>query len=113
MTNYRGISLLSITAKIYNKILFNRIRDHVGPIFRRNQAGFRPDRSCAQQIHILKGIMEGFQDYQLPLTVTFIDFKKAFDSIDRKVMFAVLRHYGIPEAVVNVVSALYNTLNVQ
>ena len=52
--------------------------------------------------------MEGFQDCQFPLTVTFIDFKKAFDSINRKVMFAVLRHYGIPEVVVNAVSALYN-----
>ena len=29
--------------------------------------------------------MEGFQDHQLPLTITFIDFKKAFDSIDWKI----------------------------
>ena len=108
MTNYRGISLLSIAAKVYNKILFNRIRDHVDPILRSNQAGFRPGRSCAQQVHILRRIMEGFQDYQLPITITFIDFKKAFDSIDRRVMFAVLRHYGIPEAVVNAISTLYN-----
>ena len=47
MTNYRGISLLSIAAKVYNKILLNRIRDHVDPILRKNQAGFRPGRSCA------------------------------------------------------------------
>ena len=107
MTNYRGISLLSITAKVYNKILLNRIRDHVDPILRSNQAGFRSGRSCAQQIHILRRIMEGFQDYQLPLTVTFIDFK-AFDSINREVMFAVLRHYGIPEPLVNAIGALYN-----
>ena len=52
--------------------------------------------------------MRGFQDYHLPLTVTVIDFKKAFDSIDRKVVSAVLRHYGIPEAVVNAVGELYN-----
>lgn len=108
MTNYRGISLLSIAAKVYNKILLNRIRDQVDPTLRNNQAGFRPGRSCAQQIHILRRIMEGFQDYQLPLAVTFIDFKKAFDSINRKVMFSVLRHYGIPEAVVNAISVLYN-----
>ena len=107
MTNYRGISLLSITAKVYNKILLNRIRDHVDPILRSNQAGFRSGRSCAQQIHILR-IVEGFQDYQPPLTVTFIDFKKAFDSINRKVIFAVLRHYGIPEPLVNAIGALYN-----
>ena len=51
MTNYRGISLLSIAAKVYNKILLNRIRDEVDPILRKNQAGFRPGRSCAQKIH--------------------------------------------------------------
>ena len=107
MTNYRGISLLSIAAKVYNKILLNRIRDEVDPILRKNQAGFRPGRSCAQQIHILRRVLEGFRDYQLPVVVTFIDFKKAFDSINRKVMFAVLRHYGIPEAVVNAISMLY------
>ena len=67
MTNYRGVSLLSITARAYNKILLNRIRDHVDPILRSNQARFCSGRSCTQQIHILRRIMEGFQDYQLPL----------------------------------------------
>ena len=43
-----------------------------------------------------------------PLTVTFINFKKAFDSINREVMFAVLQHYGIPEPLVNSIGALYN-----
>ena len=108
MTNYRGISLLSIRAKVYNKILFNRIRDYVDPILRKNQAGFRPGRSCAQQIHILRRIMEDYQNYQMPLTITFIDFKKAFYSIDREVMFVVLRHYGIPVALVNAIIVLYS-----
>lgn len=77
MTDYRGISLMSIAAKVYNKILLNRIRPHVDPILRKNQAGFRPGRSCAQKIYILRRIMEGFKEYQLPLTVTFVDFKKS------------------------------------
>ena len=99
---------MSIAAKVYNKILLNRIRPHVDPLLRSNQAGFRPGRSCAQQIHILRRVMEGFNEYQLPLTVTFVDFKKAFDSINRSVMFAVLRHYGIPQTLVNAIQVLYS-----
>ena len=107
MTNYRGISLISIAAKVYNRILLDRIRPHVDPMLRNNQAGFRPGRSCAQQIHILRRIMEGFKEYQLPLIVTFVDFKKAFDSINRLMMFSILRHYGIPKTLVDAIQVLY------
>ena len=37
MTNYRGISLLSIAGIVYNKILLNRIRDEVDPILRKTR----------------------------------------------------------------------------
>ena len=51
--------------------------------------------------------MEGFKEYQLPLTVTFVNFKKAFDSINRSVMFSILRHYGIPQTLVDTIQVLY------
>ena len=98
---------MSIAAKVYDKILLNRIRPNLDPLLRKNQAGFRPGCSCTQQIHILRRIMEGFREQQLPLIVTFVDFKKAFDSINRSVMFSVLRHYGTPETLVNTIQVLY------
>ena len=102
---------MSIAAKVYNKLLLNRTRPHVDAILGKNQVGLRQGRSCAQQIHILRRIMEGFQEYQLPLTVTFVDFKKAFDSINRTVMFPVLRHYGIPNPIVNAIKVLYGNFS--
>ena len=51
--------------------------------------------------------MEGFREHQLPLIANFEDFKKAFDSINRSVMFSVLRHYGTPETLVNAIQVLY------
>ena len=69
-----GITLMSICAKVYKKILLNRIQSAVDPQLRRNQAGFRHGCSCTQ-----------------PLVVTFIDFRKAFISINHASMFAILR----------------------
>ena len=108
MTNYRGISLMSILAKVYNTVLLNRIRPTIDKLLRPNQAGFRQGRSCAQQIHILRRLFEGAKSRNIPLYVTFIDFKKAFDSINRVMMFAILRHYGIPEKIVNAIKTLYD-----
>ena len=44
-TNYRGITLMPIAAKIYNQLLLNRIRPQLESILRRNQNGFRQHRS--------------------------------------------------------------------
>ena len=52
--------------------------------------------------------MEGASSQDIPLFITFIDFMKAFDSIDREMMFAILRHYGIPEQIVSAIRVLYD-----
>jgi len=107
MTNYRGISLMSIWAKVYNRILLNRIRPVVDQILRNNQAGFRPGRSSTDQINALRRIIEGANRKDLALVLIFVDFKKAFDSINREMLFAILRFYGIPLQVVEAIKQLY------
>ena len=67
MSNYRGINLVSICAKVYNKILLNEIQIFVDPILGRNQTFYRHRSSCTQQIHTLRQIIKGLQAKQLPL----------------------------------------------
>ncbi len=93
---------------MYNKVLLNRLMPAIDERLRSNQAGFRKGRSCTQQVHILRRIFEGALSKQLPLFVTFVDFKKAFDSILRSMMFAILRHIGIPDKVVRAIKTLYD-----
>ena len=57
---------------------------------------------------MLRRIIEGACSEDIQLFITFIDFKKAFDSIDREMMFAILRHYGIPSKIVNAIRVLYD-----
>ena len=107
LTNYRGISVMSTGAKVYNKVLLNRIRPMVEPKLRVNQAGFRPGRGTIEMIGALRRLMEGATARQLELVVTFVDFRKAFDSVIRRMMFAILRHYGVPERLLNAIASLY------
>ena len=93
---------MSISAKIYNKLILNRIYDEVNEKLKMNQAGFRRNMSCGgEQISPpLRRITENGMrlKHPLPLITTFIDFEKAGDSIKSNpdVMWKILRFYGIP-----------------
>lgn len=108
MTNYRGISLMSIAAKLYNKMLLERLRPLVDEVMRRNQAGFRRGRSTVDQICALRRIFEGVKHKKIPLVATFVDFKKAFDSVNRARLFEILSLYGIPDKLIDAIKKLYD-----
>ena len=106
-SNYRGITLTSIAAKIYNKLLLNRIQPEIEKILRKNQNGFRKGRSTTGQILTLRRLIEGIKAHNLEATILFVDFSKAFDSIDRSKLEEILNAYGIPAEVVQAIMMLY------
>ena len=105
--NYRGISLICIIAKIYNRLILNRIRSVIDVKLRINQNGFRSKRTTVAQILTLRRIIEGVKANNLPAVLTFIDFKKAFDSIHRGKMMQILRAYGIPPNLLRAIERMY------
>ena len=107
-TNYRGISLLPIAAKIYNKLILNRLRPTLEPILRKNQNGFRPGRSTLGQILTLRRIIEEITLCNKTAALIFVDFSKAFDSVNREKMFDILRLYGIPTKIIDAIKVLYS-----
>ena len=76
-------------------MLLKRIRPEIDPILRNNQNCFRTNRSTTGQILTIRRILEGIKSKNLPLTLLFIDFSKAFDTINRKKMKEILLNYGI------------------
>lgn len=56
--NWRGITLLSITRKVFCRIMLNRISVTVEEKIRKEQAGFRKGRSCIDHIFVVRQILE-------------------------------------------------------
>ena len=106
-SNCRGIMLTAIAAKMANKMILNRIQPEIDKHLRPNQNGFRPGRSTTANILALRRLIEGVRSNNLTAIITFIDFRKAFDSIHRGEMMKILRAYGVPEDLVAVISKLY------
>jgi len=91
--NYRGITLTSIAAKVYNTMLLHRIQPALERILRKNQNGFRKNRSTVGQILTIRRVIEGVRARNLPAVLIFVDFSKAFDSIHRgKIIWTTTRN---------------------
>ena len=89
-SNYRGITLNSIAVKIYNALLLNWIQPEMKKILRRNQNGFRKGCSTIGQILTARRIIEGVKARQIPATLLFVGWSKAFDSVYRGKMEKII-----------------------
>ena len=70
-----------MAVKIYDILLHSRIEPKIDNILRKNQNGFRRNRSTTSQILTICRILEGVRSKNLEAIILFVDFTKAFDSI--------------------------------
>ena len=71
------------------------------------QAGFRRGRGCIDQIFVLRNIIEQCIEWNTPLYINFIDFRKDFDSVQRDTLWKILRLYGVPPKIVTLMELFY------
>ena len=86
------------------------MKGEVDKTLREEEAGFRQDRSCTDQIATLRIIVEQSIEWNSSLYVNFVDYEKAFDSLDRETLWKILRHYGVPMKLVNMVKNSYKEM---
>ena len=105
VNNYRPISLLPIFGKIFEKIIFNRIYNHLlkESLLNPNQSGFRPSDSCINQLlAITHKIFKAF-DCNPPLEVrsVFLGISKALDKVWHEGLIYKLKSMGISGELLN------------
>ena len=87
--NYRGISLLPTTYKILSNILRSRLIPYAEKVIGDHQCGFRRNRSTIVHIVCIRQILEKKWEYNEAVHQLFIDFKKAYDSVRREVLYNI------------------------
>ena len=97
VNNYRPISILPIFSKTFEKIIFKRVysfSDHFS-ILHKDQFGFRNNRSTSQAIigH-LQYLYDNIDNDNVVFSM-FLDFRKAFDTVDIDILLLKLHYYGI------------------
>lgn len=106
--NWRGITLLNTVNKVLALLILDRITPYAETILRKEQAGFRPNRSCSDHTTTLRILIEQSLEYNSSLYLLFVDFERAFDTVSRDAIWASLYCKGFPEKIINIIRELYN-----
>ena len=112
--NYRGISLVVHVGKIPLKIIARRLSEYcecVG-ILPEERSGFRPNRSSTDMMFVVRRLQELARKKRIPLYVCFIDLTKAYDSVDRTLLWTVLARFGVPQNTILAIRQFHHGMRV-
>ena len=107
--NFRGISLISCVAKIFTAVINNRLTVYLNDskILGEEQAGFRENYSTSDHIFVLNTLINIYQCKNKQIYCAFVDYRKAFDFINRSNLWGKLLEYGINGKIITVIYNLY------
>ena len=105
----RCITIMCCVAKIYSSILTQRLQSflELNDILVDEQNGFRAARSCIDHIFVLCTVLRNRKSLGLDTFLAFIDYKKAFDSVDRSLLLFKLLKIGVHGNFYKAISAMF------
>jgi hypothetical protein len=106
--NYRGIAILDIISKVQSNILLARLQERIKGKLLEAQAGFLEGRGCDDLIFTLRMLTQYANEFNKPMYACFIDFKKAYDCINRDALWTICKRYGVDGELLDMMMLMYN-----
>ena len=110
--NFRGITLACSMYKLYCSILNSRLTvwAEMNNLSADEQNGFRSERSCIDQIASLSNIIVTHKCLRQSTYALFIDFKKAFDRVNRHFLWQKLSAFGLNGKMLKALQSIYKNV---
>lgn len=105
--NYRPITLLNTDYKIYTRILTTKLAPAAQTLIHANQAGFIPGRHIEDQTQTCRTLIDYAEAMEENGVIIALDQEKAYDKIDHKYLWLVLKAFGLPEKFIQTIKHLY------
>ena len=106
-SNCHTIAHISHTSKVMLKILQARLQQYMNHEFSDFQTGFRKDRGTRDQIANICGIIIKAREFQKNIYFCFIDYARAFDSVDHNKLWKMFQEMGIADHLTCLLRNLY------
>ena len=95
--NYQGISLQRVLGKVYATVLDKRLRAITEEKVLEEQGAFQRKRSCIDQTFTVRQLGEKVIENNKTMMTVCVDLEKAFDRVDRELLWQVIERYGVRE----------------
>ena len=111
LENWRPISLTNVDAKIASKVTATRIVKILPEIIHSNQTGYVSGRYIGEAARSILDVMEYTKTVNIPGILLFIDFEKAFDSLEWNFMLKCLETFGFGHSLIRWVETFYSNIS--
>ena len=108
LENWRPISLLNIDYKIATRILAQRIQKVLPKIINLDQQGYIKNRNISFNIRQIQDVIDYSENLNLDGAILFLDFRKAYDTVDRTFLFSVMEKFNFNAPFISWIKTLYN-----
>ena len=108
---FRGLSALKKITVVVVTVILQRLKSLADIYYSESQSGYRDGRSTIDGIFTLRQIMEKCKEQQRDLHIAFIDFSKAFDCVNRELLFRILGKLGCSSKFVSIIKSLYSDVH--
>ena len=111
LNNLRPVTLLNVDYKIATKVIANRLAKVLPDIISSNQTGYVKNRYIGENVRVISVVIDSTKAKQTQGTALFLDFKKAFDSIEWEYLYKVLDVFNFKQDFKRWVKVFYTDIS--